>query len=101
MRLAKRSAAVLLLVLACGLLPAGAQTPPPSSPNLQQPQSEFVPLDQLPPQEQLPAPRLLIAAYSFVVAALFVYVISVSRRLGAVRKEVERLETDMKRSGRA
>ena len=100
MRLAKRIAAVLLLVVACGLTSAGAQTPS-SSPTPPQPQSEFVPLDQLPPQEQLPAPRLLIAAYSFVVAALFVYVISVSRRLSAVRHEVERLEADMKRSGRA
>src|SRR5690349_18557586 len=101
MRLAKRIAAVLLLVLACGMSPAGAQTPPSPSGNPPQPQGEFVPLDQLPPQEQLPAPRLLIAAYSFVVAAQFVYVISVSRRLTAVRREVERLEADMKRSGRA
>ena len=63
-------------------------------------QTEFIPLDQLPPQDQLPAPRLLIAAYVFVLAALFFYVVSVSRRLGAVHREVQRLEADIRKSGR-
>jgi hypothetical protein len=67
----------------------------------QEQQQEFTPIEQLPPQEQLPAARLLIAAYCFVLAALFLYVVSVSRRLGSVRREVQRLETDLKRSGRA
>jgi CcmD family protein len=48
----------------------------------------------------LPAPRLLIAAYMFVLGALFVYIVSLSKRLGHVRREVERLEADLKRSGR-
>ena len=51
--------------------------PPP------QQQEEFVPIDELPPQDQLPAAPLLVAAYSFVVLALFAYVVSVARRLGA------------------
>jgi len=107
MTILKRTAAIIVLALTCAAVSTRAQSPaaPPSS---QQPsaappeqQNEFVPLDQLPPQEQLPAGRLLVIAYAFVVGALFVYVISVARRLGSVRREVERLEADLKRSGRA
>jgi CcmD family protein len=70
---------------------------------LQQPeqQNEFIPIDQLPPQDQLPAAPLLIAAYAIVVIALFVYVMSVARRLTSVQRELERLETDVKRGSRA
>jgi hypothetical protein len=76
---------------------AQAQTQSPK----QEQQQEFTPIEQLPAQEQLPAARLLIVAYAFVLAALFFYVVSVSRRVGAVRREVQRLEADLKRSGRA
>lgn len=72
-----------------------AQQPPQP-----QPQEEFIPIEELPPQDQLPAAPLLVAAYSFVVLALFGYVVSVARRLGSVQRELERLEADMKRSGR-
>lgn len=61
---------------------------------------EFVPVDQLPPQEQLPAGPLLIAAYVFVLVALFVYVFSIARRLTAVQSQVGQLESELKRSGR-
>jgi CcmD family protein len=60
---------------------------------------EFVPIDELPPQDQLPAAPLLVAAYSFVVVALFLYVVSVARRLDRVQRELTRLESDVKRSG--
>ena len=73
---------------------ASAQQPPKQ-------QGEFLPNDQLPPIEQIPAPRLLISAYSFVIVALFLYVVSVARRLTTVQREVERLEADVKRTGRA
>ena len=64
-------------------------------------QNEFIPIDQLPPQDQLPAAPLLIAAYAIVMLALFVYVVSVARRLGSVQRELERVEADMKRGSRA
>jgi hypothetical protein len=64
-----------------------------------EPVDEFVPIEQLPPQDQLPAAPLLVAAYSFVVVALFVYVLSVARRLGSVQRDMARLESEMKRSG--
>ena len=65
------------------------------------PVDEFVPVSQLPPQDQLPAAPLLVTAYSFVWLALFGYLVSVAQRLSKVQREVERLESDMKRSTRA
>ena len=59
-----------------------------------------MPIDELPPQDQLPAAPLLVAAYAFVVLALFAYMLSVARRLGGVQRDLERLESDLKRSGR-
>ena len=84
----------LLLALLLGS-PAMAQQPPPTQ------QDEFVPISQLPAQDQLPAARLLIAAYAFVWVAIFGYLVSVGRRLSDVQREVERLETDIKRSARS
>ena len=69
-----------------------AQTKPPE---------EFKPLSELPPAEQLPAGRLLVAAYVVVIVVLFLYLLSVARRLNAVQREVDRLEADLKRTGRA
>jgi hypothetical protein len=69
----------------------------------QQPQMEpddpFVPIDQLPPQDQLAAGPLLVGVYSFALLALFVYLFSVARRLQGVQRELERLESDLKRGG--
>ena len=65
------------------------------------PVEEFVPIDQLPPQDQLPAAPLLVTAYAFVVLALFAYVASLARRLGGVQRDIERLQSDLKRSGRS
>jgi hypothetical protein len=64
-------------------------------------QERFKPLDDLPPGEQLPAGPLLVAAYASVMLAFFAYLLSVARRLGSVQREVERLERDIKKSGRA
>ena len=63
-------------------------------------QEDFTPIDQLPPQEQLPAARLLVGAYAFVVLMLFGYLVMVSRRLSTIRSEVDRLEADLKRTGK-
>ena len=92
-----RALAVLLLLTLCTIgsaRAAGAQPPDPEQ------QNEFIPIDQLPPQEQYPAARLLVIAYMFVPAVLFLYLLSLSRRMAAVQREVERLETDLKRTGR-
>ncbi len=52
-------------------------------------QNEFVPVKELPAQqEQLPAAPLVMAAYAFVWVALLVYVWTVWRRVGAVQREL-------------
>ena len=51
----------------------------------------FVPIDQLPPQEQLPAAPLLITAYVFVWVLLMVYLWTIARRLGKVESEMQAL----------
>ena len=86
---------IVALVLLAGALPVAAQQPA-------QPEQldEFVPIDTLPPQDQLPAAPLLVTAYAFVLLVLFGYVVSVARRLTTVQRELERLESDVKRSGR-
>jgi len=58
-----------------------------------QPQTpgEFVPVNQLPQAEQVPAAPLLIAAYAFVWVALLFYVWSVWRRLGRVERDMDAL----------
>ena len=97
MRRSMKRATVLILILLV-VTPVLAQQPQPEPPK----QTEgFVPISQLPPQDQLPAAPLLVTAYSFVWLALFGYLVSVAQRLSKVQHEVERLESDMKRSTRA
>ena len=66
-----------------------------------QPDDPFIPLNQLPPAEQMAAAPLLVAAYSVVLIVLFLYLLSVARRLNVVQREVDRLEADVKRTSRA
>jgi CcmD family protein len=75
------------------------QAQPQSEPP--KPTDEFVPISQLPPQDQLPAAPLLVTAYAFVWIALFGYLVSVGRRLTKVQREVERLESDVAKGSRA
>jgi CcmD family protein len=90
-----RTFVLLAFLLAVVAAPVFAQ--PPAEPEQTK---EFIPIDELPPQEQMPAAPLLIGAYSVLVLALFAYVVSVARRLAVVQREVERLETDLKRGTR-
>jgi len=92
MRILIRAIAVAC-VLMVQVAPSVAQTQPRQ-------QEVFTPIDQLPPQEQLPAAPLLVGAYAFVLLMLFGYLVMVSRRLTAIRTEVDRLDADVKRSGK-
>lgn len=102
----RRALSAAVMVWTLGALGGeGLEGPLPRSSgalHAQQPQQqdEFVPIDELPPQDQLPAAPLLVAAYAFVVLALFAYVVSVARRLGGVQRELDRLQSDLKRGGR-
>ncbi len=55
-------------------------------------QSEFVPVNELPRAEQMPAAPLVIAAYAFVWVAVLVYLFSIWRRLGKVEADMHALE---------
>ena len=54
----------------------------------QPPADGFVPVDQLPVQEQLPAAPLVMAAYAIAWFAVFLYLWSIWRRLGKVEREI-------------
>ena len=91
----KRLLGVVMISAVVGVLfsavPASAQ--PQQPPDEQQREfGEYVPFDQLPPGEQLPAAPLLIAAYAFAWVVVFFYVWTVWRRLGKVEAEMQVLE---------
>jgi hypothetical protein len=86
-------AACVAVVLVCGAAASPATAQP-------QPQDEFKPVGNSPAPEQIPAAPLLIGAYVVVLGGLFTYVVSLSRRLGAVQQDVARLEAELKRRGR-
>ena len=77
---------LLTAMVSCVLLSARvwAMQPPPG-------QSEFIPINELPPGDQLPAAPLLIAAYAFVWVAAMFYVWTVWRRLNRVEAEMHSL----------
>jgi CcmD family protein len=74
-------AVAIAVVGSSAWLAAAVQQPPPA-------QQEFVPVDQLPAAEQMPAAPLVIAAYAFVWVALLGYLWSVRRRLDNVEREL-------------
>jgi CcmD family protein len=92
-------AVIVLALVCCVALPVESMAQ--SQQQTQVDEDKLIPFDQLPPTEQIPAARLLVAAYSFVIVALFLYVLSVARRLNTVQLEVERLEADVKRASRS
>jgi CcmD family protein len=62
---------------------AGQQQAPPKPA-----QDEFLPIDQLPPGEQLPAARFLIIAYAVAWVVVAAYLYSIWQRLGQVEREI-------------
>ena len=62
---------------------------PPSRPA---PQDEFVPIEQLPPQEELPAAPMVVAAYTFVWVAFLAYFFTLLKRLRKVETDLTALE---------
>lgn len=98
-----RTLAVMVTLVALGTVPPAAQVQPrdPGPPLTAPKQQEgFVPIDQLPPQDRLPAAPLLIGAYVFTLAAMSLYLLSIARRLSSVQRDLDRLEDDLKTTGR-
>jgi CcmD family protein len=71
-----------------------AAQPPPAA------KDEFVPVNELPPEEKLPAATFLIVAYSIVWLGLTGYVWSLWRRLGKVEQELVQVTNPSSRRGR-
>jgi CcmD family protein len=61
-----------------------------------QPPKGFVPLDEVPPGEQIPAINMVAAAYGFVWLAVLGYVWSIAKRLKQVESELADLESRRK-----
>jgi len=55
-------------------------------------QSEFRPMSEVPPSEQLPSAPLLITAYVFFLLAVLFYVWTIWRRLSKVEADIRALE---------
>jgi len=66
------------------LLMALLLQPPPG-------QSEFVPVNELPPAERLQAAPFLIGAYAFVWIAVMFYLWTIWRRLDRVEADIDAL----------
>jgi CcmD family protein len=69
------------------LIPAFAAAQPPQPPG----QEEFVPLSEIPPEEQIPAFTLVAVAYGVVWLVLLGYVWSIGKRLHGVEREITSL----------
>ena len=76
-------AAVVVAALAAWVAPVAAASQPS-----QPPLEEFVPIDQLPEEDRLPAAPYLIAAYSIVWILAFGYFWSLARRFAAVERDL-------------
>ena len=97
MSVSMRTFAMVVVSVMCVSASLWAQAPQPTG-QAPKNQSEYIPIEQLPPQDQLPAAPLLIAAYSFVLVVFFLYVWSLARRLTSVQRDVDRLGATLKQS---
>ena len=75
---------LLMLLVAGPAVTAAAQPQPPA---------DFIPVENAPPGEQIPAMPLLGAAYGFIWVGVFGYVWSLARRLQKVEAEIGELES--------
>jgi CcmD family protein len=81
-----RALFVAVLLMAAPVAPVVfAAQPKPSA-------DEFVPMEEVPPEEQIPALNLVAAAYGFVWIVVVGYVWSLGRRLQKAEGEIAALE---------
>lgn len=83
----------LLIVAALVAVPGAEAAQPPA-------QEGFVPVEQLPGQEEMPAAPLVGAAYGVAWAAVLIYLWSVWRRLGTVERELTEVARRIDSRGR-
>jgi CcmD family protein len=88
----RRALGALALTLGLLIAPAPAlaqQTPTPAQPAAAT--DQYVPMDEIPEQDKLPAAPYLIGAYMVAWLMLLFYVWSLWRRLQRVEEELKRL----------
>jgi len=90
MRLLRALALLAALIVIPAAAPAAAMAHQP------QPPKEFVPVDEVPPGEQIPAINFVAAAYGFAWVAVLGYVWSIAKRLKQVETELADLESRRK-----
>ena len=85
----------LMLVVSCAVASAtlGAQQRPRTA------DEEFVPIDQLPADDKLPAAPFLIAAYSVAWLAVAAYLYSLWQRLHRVERELAEVDRRLGQHG--
>jgi len=86
-----RAGAMLMAVWMLAGWGVQAQVPAetaPQAPTTTAAQDEFVPIDQLPPEDRLPAAPFLVAAYTVTLVLLAGYVWLLWRRLATVEREL-------------
>lgn len=98
MRIMPRVVLVCCLLTLLGVSGARGQQPPPASPRTAPPaaQNEYVPVSELPPDEQLPAVPLVFIAYGVIWLAVLIYVVTIWRRQAAVQKELDALKRQLR-----
>ena len=84
------------LLRLCAIVLALSAATPAVSMSQPQPPKEFVPVDDIPQGEQIPAINMVAAAYGFVWLAVLGYVWSIGRRLKHVEAELAELESRRK-----
>ena len=84
-------------LLLCAWLAVGLQSSAiglhGSTVGLQPPSGDFVPVEDAPPGEQIPALPLIASAYGFIWVVMLGYVWSIGRRLQTVERELADLES--------
>ena len=89
----KKYLRVLAIALSLLTMPAAVGAQPPA-------QEGFVPVEQLPGQEGMPAAPLVGAAYGIAWAAVLIYLFSIWRRLGVVEREMAEVSRRVQAGGR-
>ena len=86
----RQNARLMVVMLFVGILIAGAASDAlAQQPSVAAPEQGFVPLKNLPAQqEQLPAARLVTTAYAVAWIVLVLYLWSIWRRLAGVEREI-------------
>ena len=81
---------ILFVLAALAAVPCAARAQQPPAPR---PPADFVPVENAPPGEQIPAMPLLGAAYGLIWVGVFGYVWSLTRRMRKVEAEIAQLES--------